>query len=521
MPRSSYAEDRSALERNETSCESLVSSFLEDIESRNGELNAYLHVGADEALQRAGTLDDEIASGLWRPLTGLVLGVKDVICVKGVQTTCGSRMLESFESLFTATAVDRLVEAGAIVIGKLNCDEFAMGSSNENSYFGPVRNPAHPDYVPGGSSGGSAAAVAAGLCHVALGTDTGGSIRQPASLSGVVGLKPTYGRVSRFGLVAYASSFDVIGPMANSVEDCAAVLKVMAGHDKRDSTSAPVEVPAYDGSANGDLSGMLIGLPEEYLQEGLDDGIRVIFDETVEVLQQKGAKIQPVSLPHTRFGIATYYILATAEASSNLARYDGVRYGYRADESSVRAELDDETRTLELAVEEARAGGDERQVDELVDQLDGLDSPLQRLYSQTRSEGFGPEVRRRIMLGTYVLSSGYYDAYYGRAQRVRRLISDDFKAAFEQVDALLTPATPTPGFKIGEKIDDPLEMYLSDVYTVTANLAGIPGLVVPAGSHPGPPVLPVGLQLLGGPFSEQRLFKIGAEIAQGRPSNNA
>ena len=466
MDFSSYADARSALEQNETSCEALVSSFLGVIEERNPFLNAFLAVDRDGALETARRLDEEIASGKMRPLTGLVLGVKDVINVEGAQTTCGSHMLENFISLYNATAVQRLVDAGVIIIGKLNCDEFAMGSSNENSYFGPVRNPADTDHVPGGSSGGSAAAVAAGMCHVALGTDTGGSIRQPAALTGIVGLKPTYGRVSRFGLVAYASSFDVIGPMARTIEDAAAVLGVMAGHDPKDSTSAPVEVPDYELDRDEDLSGVTVGIPKEYVGEGLDGGIRAKLDRAVERLKSRGASIRDVTLPHTPYGIATYYILATAEASSNLARYDGVRYGHRADEAAVRKELEEDQRQLEEALETATASGDGAAIEGAQKQLDLLDSPLQRLYSQTRAEGFGPEVRRRIMLGTYVLSSGYYDAYYNRAQRVRKLISSDFESAFEDVDVLLTPATPAPAFKLGEKVDDPLEMYLSDVYTV-------------------------------------------------------
>lgn len=509
---SSYADARSALERNETSCEALVSSFLGVIERKNEELNVFLHVAKDSALERAKALDDEISGGRFRPLSGLVLGVKDVICVEGAPTTCGSHILENFVSLYTATAVERLLEAGAIVIGKLNCDEFAMGSSNENSYFGAVRNPAHVDYVPGGSSGGSAAAVAAGMCHATLGTDTGGSIRQPAALTGVVGVKPTYGRVSRFGLVAYASSFDVIGPMATTVQDCASILQVMAGHDPRDSTSAPVPVPEFDVKAESDLRGTVIGLPEEYLGEGLDESIRTMFDHTVDALSGRGVDFKTIRLPHTKYGIATYYICATAEASSNLARYDGVRYGHRADFQKAEKELEEEELVLLEVVEDARKQGDMDAAAEAERALEQLDTPLQRLYSQTRAEGFGPEVRRRIMLGTYVLSSGYYEAYYDRAQRVRRLISGDFSSAFEEVDAILTPATPTPAFRLGEKTDDPLEMYLSDVFTVNCNLAGIPGLVVPVGRHPEPPNLPVGLQVLGKPFNEALLFQIGAGI---------
>ena len=480
-----YADARAALERHETSCHALVSSFLRRIEARNDELNAFLEVDAEGALDRARSLDAEHAEGRLRPLAGLVLGVKDVIALHDRQLTCSSRMLASFVSLFDATAAARLLDAGAIPIGKLNCDEFAMGSSNENSAFGPVRHPDDPAYVPGGSSGGSAAAVAAGLCHAALGTDTGGSIRQPAALCGVVGLKPTYGRVSRLGLVAYASSFDCMGPLTHSVEDAAALLEVMAGVDPWDSTSAPEPVPDYRAAIGRSVEGLRVGLPGEYYTDGLDDGVREHVGRAAAALEAAGAELRPISLPHTRYGIATYYILATAEASSNLARYDGVRYGHRADLDAVR-----------------RAHAD----------ADDGEALLERFYSQTRAEGFGPEVKRRIMLGTYVLSAGYYDAYYRKAQQVRALIRRDFERAWEQVDVLLTPATPAPAFKIGEKTADPLEMYLSDIYTVTANLAGIPGLVVPVGRHTAPPHLPVGVQLLGAPFSEEMLFRVGDAV---------
>ncbi|HET6567930.1 MAG TPA: amidase family protein, partial [Rhodothermales bacterium] len=445
-------------------------------------------------------------------LTGMVMAVKDVICIQGQRVTCGSRILEDFRSLYSATAVERLHEAGAIFIGKTNCDEFAMGSSNENSHFGPVRNPRNPDYVPGGSSGGSAAAVAAGMCHTALGTDTGGSIRQPAAFCGVVGLKPTYGRVSRYGLVAYASSFDCMGPFARTIEDAAAVLGIIAGHDRWDSTSAQVPVPDYRAALQGSVAGLRIGLPRQYFAEGLDAGVRNMLEEQVAALKELGARVVEVSLPHTDYGIAAYYVLATAEASSNLARYDGIRYGYRADLKDVRRSLESERRALVDALADAEAIGDDTELAALRGRLDAQDSFLQRLYVQTRTEGFGEEVKRRIMLGTYVLSSGYYDAYYAKAQKVRTLIRRDFDAALEEVDVILTPATPSPAFRIGEKTDDPLEMYLSDVYTVTANLAGIPGLVVPIGDHPDG--LPVGLQLLGRPFDEASLFRTGHAVTQ-------
>jgi aspartyl-tRNA(Asn)/glutamyl-tRNA(Gln) amidotransferase subunit A len=478
MTARTYLEDRQAWERGETRCTALVSSFLARIEAEQPRLNAFLHVDAAGALAQAQALDERRDRGeALPPLAGLVLAVKDVLCIQGQQVTCGSRILTGFRSLYDATVVARLRAAGAIFIGKTNCDEFAMGSSNENSYFGPVRNPHQPDHVPGGSSGGSAAAVAAGLCHAALGSDTGGSIRQPAAFCGVVGLKPTYGRVSRYGLVAYASSFDTVGPLARSVEDVAALLHVMAGVDPSDATSAPVPVPDYRAALTGGVQGLKVGLPREFFGTGLDPVIHTMLMAQVARLQDAGATVHEVSLPHSEYGIATYYILTTAEASSNLARYDGVRYGYRADLQDVR------TRPRRS------------------------ESLLTQLYTRTRTEGFGEEVKRRIMLGTYVLSAGYYDAYYGKAQRVRTLIRQDYDRAFEQMDVLLTPATPTPAFRVGEKLDDPLAMYLNDVYTVTANLAGIPGLVVPMGTHPNG--LPVGIQLLGRPFDEERLLQVG------------
>lgn len=481
-----YADARRALEQGETSCEALVSSFLERIEAENARLNAFISVDAAGALAQARTLDQRLRQGEpLPPLGGLVLAVKDVICIKDQRVTCGSRMLENFVSLYDATVIERLRAAGVIFIGKTNCDEFAMGSSNETSYFGPARNPINPDYVPGGSSGGSAVAVAAKMCHAALGSDTGGSIRQPAAFCGVVGLKPTYGRVSRYGLVAYASSLDTIGPFAHTVEDVARLLQVMAGVDRWDSTSAPVAVPDYVAALDRPMQGLRIGLPREYFAEGLDPEIRQVLEKRAAQLEAAGAVVQEVSLPHTEYGIAAYYILATAEASSNLARYDGIRYGYRADVQQIRREL-------------AESGSD--------------DAVIYRLYVRSRSEGFGTEVKRRIMLGTYVLSAGYYEAYYAKAQRVRRLIRQDFDRAFEQVDVLLTPASPTPPFPLGSKLSDPLEMYLSDVYTVTANLAGIPGLVVPVGTHSSG--FPVGAQLLGRHFDEATLLQVGKTLME-------
>jgi aspartyl-tRNA(Asn)/glutamyl-tRNA(Gln) amidotransferase subunit A len=509
-----FADDRRRLAAGEVSCAELVERCIERIGAETARLNAFLSVDVEAARIRASELDGVTGE---LPLRGMVLGVKDNIAVAGRRLTCGSRMLESFTSLFTATAVERLEAAGAIIIGKLNCDEFAMGSSNETSYFGPVKNPVDDSRVPGGSSGGSAAAVAAGMCHAALGTDTGGSIRLPASFCGTVGLKPTYGRVSRYGLVAFASSLDCIGPLTRDVRDAAAILEVMAGQDPNDMTSAPVDVPDLSSTfADVDglsVSGLRIGLPMEYFGDGLDPEVRASVDERVEALRSAGATIEDVSLPHTRYGVATYYIIATAEASSNLSRYDGVRYGHRAEMAEVERALADEQAALQAALAAAEQDGDDQRLVETRRLLDRQDTPLVRLYSQTRSEGFGMEVKRRIMLGTYVLSSGYYEAYYGKAQRVRTLIRQDFENAFERVDLLLTPASPSPAFRLGEKADDPLQMYLSDIYTVTANLAGIPGLVVPAPTlHSSG--LPIGVQLLGRHFDEARLLHTGDALVR-------
>jgi len=506
MDHPTFADAHRAIEQGETRCEDVVSSFLDRIEARNDELNAFLTVDREGALNHARYLDSQRERGNARPLAGLVVGVKDNIAIRGEQLTCGSKMLDAFDSLYDATVIERLRDAGAIFLGKTNCDEFAMGSSNETSHYGPVRNPADPDYVPGGSSGGSAAAVAAGLCHVALGSDTGGSVRQPAAYSGVVGLKPTYGRVSRYGLVAHASSLDVIGPLAHSVEDAALVMKAIAGNDAHDATTAAVEVPDYTAALTGDIGGLRIGVPKEYYGDGLDSEIRRMVHAQIEALHDEGAHVEEVSLPHTEYGVAAYYLVATAEASSNLARYDGVRYGHRADLQDAKTALQEQQARLK-AMQSNGEGGDavDAELDETVSALDAL-------YTQTRTEGFGDEVKRRIMLGTYALSAGYYDAYYEKAQRVRRLIRHDFDRAFEKVDVLVTPATPTPPFQFGEKTDDPLEMYLNDVYTVPASLAGVPGLTVPIGKHPAEPHLPVGLQLLGPHFDESVLLQVGDVI---------
>ncbi|MEO0740231.1 MAG: Asp-tRNA(Asn)/Glu-tRNA(Gln) amidotransferase subunit GatA [Bacteroidota bacterium] len=483
MP-ASFAADLDRLRSGAVTHKGLVDGFLARIDALNGQVNALLSVCAEDALAQARALDALQAAGTLdrttMPLAGMVIAVKDNLSIEGQPLTCGSRMLEGFRALYTATAVQRLIEAGAIVIGKANCDEFAMGSSNETSYFGAVRNPHALDRVPGGSSGGSAAAVAAGFCHAALGSDTGGSIRQPAAFCGVVGLKPTYGRVSRFGLVAFASSFDCVGPLAHSTEDVARLLEVMAGGDAHDMTSARHNVPPFATRLDRGVEGVRVGLPREYFAEGLDPAVRTAVEAQAARLEDLGATLVDVSLPMTDAGIATYYVLTTAEASSNLARFDGVRYGHRA----------------------ALPAG----------------SSLDDMYTASRTEGFGTEVKRRILLGTYVLSAGYYDAYYEKAQRVRTLIRRDFEAAFDRCDVLLTPATPAAPFRIGANLDDPLAMYLSDVYTVPANLAGIPGLVVPAPT-PLPEEheaagLPVGVQLLGCWFDEATLLRVGASLGR-------
>ncbi|HEY7183733.1 MAG TPA: Asp-tRNA(Asn)/Glu-tRNA(Gln) amidotransferase subunit GatA [Blastocatellia bacterium] len=438
---------------------------LDRIERDNDRLNAYITINRESAVKRAAAMDADIQEAIRRkPLAGVPVAVKDNMLITGVRTTCGSRILGDYVPPYTATAVRKLEDAGAIIIGKTNMDEFAMGSSTENSAFGPARNPADEETVAGGSSGGSAVAVAAGHTPIALGSDTGGSIRLPASFCGVVGLKPTYGRVSRYGLVAFASSLDQIGPFANNVSDAARALQVISGHDRCDSTSANVAVPDYLSALNGDVKGLRLGIPPECFGAGLDPEVKEKVEAGIRKLAGRGAEIVEVSLPHTKYVIAVYYIVATAEASSNLARFDGVRYGFRA--------------------EEARA--------------------LSEMYRRTRDEGFGAEVKRRIMLGTFVLSSGYYDAYYEKAQRVRSMLVSDFAEAFKKCDVIATPTAPTPAFRIGEKSDDPLAMYLNDIYTVTVNLAGVPAISVPCGQSSAG--LPIGLQLIGNHFDESRLL---------------
>lgn len=446
---------------------------LERIDRDNERLNALLTVTRDAALARAAAMDGDIKQAIQeKPLAGIPVVVKDNMCAEGIRTSCGSRILENYVPPYTATAVRNLAEAGAILIGKANLDEYAMGSSTENSAYGPARNPWNTEYVPGGSSGGSAVAVAGGFVPAALGSDTGGSVRQPASFCGIVGLKPTYGRVSRYGLVAYASSLDQIGPLTLNVRDAARVLGAISGHDPRDSTSANVPVADYLGALTGDLKGIRVGVPPECFAEGLDPEVRSAVEAGIQKLADRGATIVEVNLPHMKYVIAVYYIIATAEASSNLARFDGVRYGFRA--------------------EEART--------------------LSEMYRRTRDLGFGAEVKRRIMLGTFVLSSGYYDAYYEKAQRVRSMLVNDFDEAFAKCDVIATPTAPTPPFKIGEKTDDPLAMYLGDIYTVTINLAGLPAINVPCGMSSNR--LPIGMQLIGNHFDEARLLNVAYAAEQ-------
>src|ERR1051326_999111 len=464
---------RSAISQKEFTPVDLAKNFYKKIKAEDPEIQAYLTLCEDRALQQAERIDRMVKAGdPLPPLAGVPIGIKDVLVTKGVRTTAGSKILENFIPPYDCTAVVRLEAAGAIVLGKMNCDEFAMGSSNENSAYGPVRNPCDRSRVPGGSSGGSAAAVAAGTAVATLGSDTGGSIRQPASFCGVVGLMPTYGRVSRYGLIAFASSLDHIGPLTKTVKDAAILLRVIAGRDPMDSTSADVPVPDYEAELAKPVSGLKIGVPKEYFGEGLDAEVRAAVEAGISRLRSFGCEIIPISLPHTPYAIPTYYVIATAEASANLARYDGVRYGYRAKGARTLSEM----------------------------------------YRKSRDEGFGAEVKRRIMLGTYALSSGYYDAYYLKAQRVRTLLTRDFEEAFQKVDAIVTPTAPTPAFKLGEKSDDPLSMYLADTYTVTADLAGVPGISVPCGKTKEK--LPIGMQIFGKHFDEATILRLAHAYEQ-------
>jgi aspartyl-tRNA(Asn)/glutamyl-tRNA(Gln) amidotransferase subunit A len=449
----------------------LAASYYERIEKINPQLTIYLSLSKDRALEQAERIDALAAKGNpLPPLAGIPVGIKDVLVMQGAPATAGSKILQNYQPPYDCTAVARLEGAGAVLLGKLNCDEFAMGSSNENSAYGPVHNPVDTERVPGGSSGGSAAAVAANLAVATLGTDTGGSIRQPASFCGVVGVMPTYGRVSRYGLIAFASSLDRIGPLAANVRDAATMLGVIAGRDPKDATSSPAPVEDYAAASDKPAEGLRIGVPAEYFGEGLDSEVRAAVEKGIASLKAAGCQVKPVSLPHTKYAVPTYYVVATAEASANLARFDGVRYGYRSPRSAT----------------------------------------LSDMYSHSRDEGFGAEVKRRIFLGTYALSAGYYDAYYRKAQQVRRLLAEEFLRAFAEVDAIVTPTSPFPAFKIGEKADDPLAMYLADIYTVTASLAGICGVSVPCGVTSAG--LPVGMQILSSHLRESTAFRVARAV---------
>ena len=496
------------LKSGELKLPDLAKSYLEVIKSKNPEINAFTAFDEDSVLKQAADIQKKIEAGKAGQLAGAVVGVKDVISENGKKLTCSSKILENFEAVYNATVIDKLHNQDALLIGRLNMDEFAMGSSTENSIHGSTKNPQDVTKVPGGSSGGSAAAVAAGMCNVSLGSDTGGSIRQPASYCGVVGLKPTYSRVSRYGLVAFASSFDCIGPFSNSVEDAALMLQHISGHDPMDNSSADLPVENYSKAIQNDSGKLKIGVPEEYFGEGLDDEIRTMINDQLKGLEKDGAELVPINLPHSKYGIATYYILATAEASSNLARYDGVRYGHRADFKEIEKELGKEREAIEKEIKVAVGAGKE----EAIERLAKVDSPLVRLYKKSRTEGFGKEVKRRILLGTYVLSAGYYDAYYAKAQKVRRLIKQDFENAFDKVDVIVSPTAPTTAFDLGANQDDPVQMYLNDIYTTTANLAGICGISVPAGTHSNG--LPVGIQFLGNSFRESDILRAGRRIEQ-------
>ena len=456
------------LAAGETTSEKITESVFRRIAGVEERVHSFITLLEEPAMEAAREEDRAIGQGVRKPLGGIPLAIKDLLCTKGIRTTCGSRILENFIPPYDATVIRKLRNAGAVFVGKTNMDEFAMGSSTETSHFGITRNPWDLERIPGGSSGGSAAAVAADECIASLGSDTGGSIRQPASLCGIVGLKPTYGRVSRFGLVAFASSLDQIGPFTKDVEDCSVMMNVIAGYDPRESTSVPREVPDYRTFLGQDVKGMTVGIPKEYFIEGIDPEVSSAIRGVVKTLEGLGVSIREVSLPHTEYCVAIYYLIAPAEASSNLARYDGVRYGFRS--------------------------------------RDGRD--LMDMYKKTRSEGFGAEVKRRIMIGTYGLSAGYYDAYYKKASQVRALLKRDFDEAFRECDVLITPTSPTPAFRIGEKMDDPLQMYLCDIFTLSTNLAGIPGLSVPCGfSGTG---LPIGAQFLAGHFVEGKLLRLAS-----------
>ena len=465
------AEMSALLRSGETSSTELTEHYLARIRQHDSTLNSFITVAEEQALAQAAAADEALKQGKAGALTGVPMAHKDIFCTRGIRTSCGSKMLDNFISPYDATVVSKFKQAGMVALGKTNMDEFAMGSSNETSYYGAVRNPWDTDAVPGGSSGGSAAAVAARITPAATGTDTGGSIRQPAALCGITGLKPTYGLVSRYGMVAFASSLDQGGPMAQTAEDCALMLNVMAGFDDRDSTSLETEIPDYSAALGSPVEGLRIGLPREYFDQGLDADVRAVIEAALEQYRDMGAELVDIELPNSGLSVPVYYVVAPAECSANLSRFDGVRYGYRCEDPK----------------------------------------DLYDLYTRSRGEGFGAEVKRRIMVGTYALSAGYYDAYYLKAQQLRHLISDDFKEAFKQVDVIMGPASPGPAFRLGEKAEDPISMYLSDIYTIAVNLAGLPGMSVPAGFVDGKPI---GLQIIGNYFEESRLLNVAHQYQQ-------
>jgi len=471
--RQTYQQIQSRLNNGETTSEKLALQYIEKI--NKSDLNAFITVLDERALDKAREVDRKIQSGSAGPLAGMVVAVKDIFSMNKVRTTCGSKILSSYIAPYDAHVVSLLEKADAVIVGKTNMDEFGMGSSTENSAYGSVKNPHDPDRIPGGSSGGSAAAVAADLAMTALGSDTGGSVRQPAALCGIAGLRPTYGRISRYGLIAFASSLDTVGLFSQFVSDCADLLQVLAGEDGNDSTSSPVAVPDYHENIEQGIKGLRVGVPEEYFRGGLDSSIRESVQNVLQAMEKEGAVLQPIKLPMTDYGIATYYLICTAEASSNLARYDAVKYGFRA------SDIQD----------------------------------LDQMYLDSRHDGFGDEVKRRIMLGTYVLSAGYYDAYYIKAKKCRTLIQQDFKKAFEDCDVIIGPTTPTTAFKLGEKVDDPMSMYLSDIYTVTAPLAGLPAISIPIGKDDSN--LPIGIQITSDAFQEDLLFRVANWIETSNP----
>jgi len=471
MHNKTLSELSASLHNGDISSVELTQHYLDRIKKHNGDLNAFITVTEDNALKQAKAADQQLQQKTAGVLTGIPMAHKDIFCTEGVRTSCASKMLDNFIAPYNATVVEKINTAGMVTLGKTNMDEFAMGSSNETSFYGDVKNPWDTKRVPGGSSGGSAAAVAAKLAPIATGTDTGGSIRQPASLCNLTGLKPTYGRISRYGMIAFASSLDQAGPMANNAEDAALLLNAMAGFDKRDSTSVERDVPDYTASLNDSLEGLKIGLPKEYFGEGLDADVAATVETAIKMYESLGATIKEVTLPNTELAVPTYYVVAPAECSSNLSRMDGVRFGHRCEDPK----------------------------------------DLTDLYARSRGEGFGEEVKRRIMTGTYALSAGYYDAYYLKAQQCRRLISDDFQQAFNDVDVIMGPTAPTTAFKLGDKTDDPVSMYLADIYTISTNLAGLPGMSIPAGFVKG---LPVGMQIIGNYFDEARLLNVANRYQQ-------